>query len=113
MARFRYGPRRFRIGPIEMPLTIAVLIGLGMAGTLSAWMLDHSPQPASPWVPLVGELIWRGEAWRLLTYVFVENEPMNFLFAVLLLYWFGRNLCEDWGARRFVLVYLGLTVSAG
>ena len=109
----QYGPRRFRLGNIEMPITIAVLIGLNIVATLGAWLLDHTPHPATPWVMFTGEQVWQGEVWRLFSYVFVAMDPWSFLFGILLIYWFGKPLCDDWGARRFVLVYLGLAAAAG
>jgi membrane associated rhomboid family serine protease len=111
MARRRYA-RRFRFWRIDMPLTVAVLCALYIVTTLACWSLDHSPYPGSMWIMLTGEKVWSGEVWRVLTYAFGEDQPWNFIFGVLMIYWFGKDLCDAWGGRRFVLVYLGLAASS-
>ena len=55
---------------------------------------------------------WRGELWRLVTWVLVETEPLNLLFGGLVLYWFGRDLCDAWGERRFLLSYFAFPAVA-
>jgi membrane associated rhomboid family serine protease len=57
--------------------------------------------------------VWQGEVWRLVTWVLVENEPVNLLFGGLVLYWFGRDLVEAWGERRFLLAYFAVPAVAG
>ncbi len=57
--------------------------------------------------------IWRGEVWRLVTWVLVEDNPLNLLFGGLVLYWFGRDLVEAWGERRFLLTYFAVPAVAG
>jgi len=57
--------------------------------------------------------IWRGEVWRLVTWVLVENDPLNLLFGGLVLYWFGRDLVDAWGARRFLVTYFAVPAVAG
>ncbi len=52
------------------------------------------------------------ELWRLATWSFVEVSPFSLLFAVLFLYWFGEDLSVTWGPKRFLRVYLGLSLSA-
>ncbi len=61
---------------------------------------------------LVPALVWRGQAWRLVTWVFFETDPLSLLFGVLTLYWFGKDLCYAWGARRFVATFFGFSVVA-
>ena len=57
--------------------------------------------------------IWRGEVWRLVTWVLVENDPLNLLFGGLVLYWFGRDLVDAWGQRRFLVTYFVVPAVAG
>ena len=57
--------------------------------------------------------VWRGEVWRLVTWVLVEGDPVNLLFGGLVLYWFGRDLVEAWGERRFLATYFAVPAVAG
>jgi len=57
--------------------------------------------------------VWQGEVWRLVTWVLVEESPLNLLFGGLVLYWFGRDLVEAWGERRFLLTYFAIPAVAG
>lgn len=54
--------------------------------------------------------VLRGEVWRLVTWVFFENDPFSLIFGGLTLYWFGRDLCHAWGTRRFLVTYFVLAV---
>jgi len=57
--------------------------------------------------------VWQGEVWRLVTWVLVEDSPLNLLFGGLMLYWFGRDLVEAWGERRFLVTYFAIPAVAG
>jgi membrane associated rhomboid family serine protease len=59
---------------------------------------------------LVPALVWRGELWRLVTWVFFEADPLSLLFGALTLYWFGKDLCFAWGSRRFLATFFGFAV---
>jgi membrane associated rhomboid family serine protease len=54
------------------------------------------------------EAVLRGEVWRLATWVLLETDPLNLLFGALVLFWFGRDLSEAWGERRFLAAYVGV-----
>ena len=58
-----------------------------------------------------------GEVWRLLTSFFVHNPRSLFviILGMLALYWFGTDMEDLYGTRRFLRFYLlaGLTVSVG
>jgi len=55
-----------------------------------------------------GDVFRRGYAWQLVTYAFLHDPRslMHILFNMLFLYWFGRDVEEVWGTRRFLLFYL-------
>ncbi len=57
----------------------------------------------------------RGWLWQFITYAFLHdpNSLMHILFNMLFLYWFGTELEEVWGERRFIWFYLGGAVFAG
>jgi membrane associated rhomboid family serine protease len=56
--------------------------------------------------------VWRGEVWRLVTWVFFETDPLSLVFGALTLYWFGRDLCYAWGAQRFLATFFGFAVAS-
>src|ERR1700712_2811709 len=40
--------------------------------------------------------------WQVVTYAFVHNDPMHWFVNMLLLYFFGSQLEEIWGERRYI-----------
>jgi membrane associated rhomboid family serine protease len=63
-------------------------------------------------VALVPALVWRGQVWRLVTWVFFHDQALSLIFAALTLYSFGRDLCYAWGPRRFLLTFLGVSIAS-
>ena len=49
-----------------------------------------------------------GQVWRLFTYAFVAGPSIWFLFEMLMLYYFGREVENGLGWRRFAVLYTGL-----
>jgi membrane associated rhomboid family serine protease len=58
-------------------------------------------------------MVWAGQVWRLLTWGFFETEPISLVFACWLTAALGPDLCQVWGTRRFVAIYLSCAVLAG
>jgi len=58
-------------------------------------------------VTFVPERIFRGEIWRLITFVFVPMDfsPLYFLLSLMLYYYLGSQLESVWGSARFTLYY--------
>jgi membrane associated rhomboid family serine protease len=94
----------------RVPPAVGGLIALIVAASITGALGGQSGIPLRELGMLVPELVWRGQIWRLATWVFFENDPLGLLFAGLMLYWFGRDLAEAWGPRRFIAVYMGFTV---
>jgi membrane associated rhomboid family serine protease len=64
----------------------------------------------SGWLALAPSRIWRGELWRLGTWVFVESGPWNLILTCASIYKFGGELAPRWGdqrLRRFLIEVLG------
>jgi membrane associated rhomboid family serine protease len=57
-------------------------------------------------------LVWKGQVWRLVTWPFVEPDPIGLIFGCLSIYWFGAPLAAAWGSRRFLTVYAGVAAFA-
>jgi membrane associated rhomboid family serine protease len=62
---------------------------------------------------LVPALVLEGQAWRLVTWPFVDGDPVSLLFGALTLYWFGRDLAWAWGPRRLVTTWIVLGAASG
>jgi membrane associated rhomboid family serine protease len=92
-----------------LPLPVAWLAGL--TATLS--ILGALWRPLLAAGVLVPSAVWAGQIWRLPTWAFFDTEPISLVFACLLIAWLGPDLCQAWGARRFVAVYLSCAVLAG
>jgi hypothetical protein len=62
------------------------------------------------WAALVPARIWRGEVWRLVTWVFVEPGALALILTCASIYRFGGDLAPRWGdrrLRRFLIEILG------
>lgn len=61
--------------------------------------------------------LFKGQVWRLFTFIFVSNQKGFWLLIFLYLYyWIGTSLEREWGQARFTLYYLSgmlLTVIYG
>ena len=55
---------------------------------------------------------WRGKLWQPFTYTFLNNDPINLLFALLGLWMIGSALELRWGTRRFVTFYFATSALA-
>lgn len=52
--------------------------------------------------------IMEGQVWRLLTYMFIpQSSPIWFIFEIILLYWMGTSLEQEWGSFRYTLYIFG------
>jgi len=49
-----------------------------------------------------------GQLWRLFTYAFVAGPSIWFLFEMVMLYYFGREVENGLGWQRFAILYTGL-----
>lgn len=97
----------------RIPRVVGLLIGLTLGGSIvGAVGLRNGLETVLQSAALVPALVWRGQVWRLLTWVFFEMDPLSLIFGCLALFWFGRDLTQAWGPVRFLTTYLllaGLT----
>jgi len=61
---------------------------------------------------LMVSAVFRGQVWRLVTWVFYEMSPLALVFDCLTLYWFGSEVARTLGRRAFLAGYFGLAVIA-
>lgn len=78
-------------------------------GNLAVWfisMMDTTNTLMSMLAFSPGGL-FRGEVWRLVTFVFVPEQRSFWLILILYLYyWIGSSLEREWGNGRFTIFYL-------
>jgi membrane associated rhomboid family serine protease len=91
------------VPPAVGGLIIALLAG-SILGTISPGVRASAA--------LVPAAVFGLQVWRLVTWVFVETDPLSLVFGGLMLYWFGRDLSWAWGPQRFLATWFGLTAAA-
>jgi len=111
---FRFGSsRRFPSGLKWLILINVVVFFLELVLLLSGerrFAVVFGPLGLDP-----ADVFGRGYVWQLLTYSFLHS-PVNIwhiIFNMLFLYWFGREIEQAWGTRRFVTFYLTAAVFSG
>jgi len=97
----------------RVPVALGALISATVVASLVGVVGERNGLPLLRLGMLEPQRVLRGELWRLVTWVFFETDPLGLLFGGLTLYWFGRDLCETWGANRFVFTYIGFAAAAG
>ncbi len=94
----------------RVPSTVGGLISaIVLASLFGALGRGYGLVQVAALIPLE---VWSGQVWRLATWVFFEGDPLSLLFGGLTLYWFGRDLCFAWGARRFLVTFFGIAVAS-
>ena len=76
-------------------IACALLLSAGHGALLNAFAYNSSEVAA-------------GQLWRLFTYAFVAQPDIWFLFQMLMLYFFGKEVENGLGWKRFVILYAGL-----
>jgi hypothetical protein len=119
MRRFRGLDGSFYVLGIHVPAVVGLVIGVTLVLTIVGLVGARNgyPQLLSLTV-LVPSAIWTGQLWRLLTWSFVfipdsSLDGLNFVIGCFVLLWVASQLTAAWGARRFLLVYIGFTAAAG
>lgn len=99
----------------RFPAAVIFILALTLVGTIVGAVLFRNGVPMLAYVGLAPAAVWQGEIWRLLTWFFFAPGigPISLIFWALMLLVFGRDLCDAWGWRRFVGVYLGMGVLVG
>ena len=95
-----------------MPAAVGGLIVATVVTSLASAVGGRNGLPLHQFLLFDTGAVWRGEVWRLVTWVLVETDPLNLLFGGLVLYWFGRDLCDAWGERRFLVSYFAFPAVA-
>lgn len=98
----------------RFPVPVVFLATLTLASTIAGAVGFRNGLPV---VLELGSLaparVWSGELWRLLTWSFLEPNPLSLVFACLVMLFIGRDLCYAWGPRRFIRACLGIVAGSG
>lgn len=89
-------------------LSVEGLIRYVVAGNLLVFMLDLFTHGTSTlWLYFIPQLIFRGQVWRLVTFIFVPMSfsPLSFILTAVFTYFMGSRLEAAWGSARFTLYY--------
>jgi membrane associated rhomboid family serine protease len=97
-----FGGRVPRAVGLVLVLTVALSLVVAFGDRHAGSLFDRvSLEPAA---------VWRGEAWRVVTWAFVEPQPLRLIFGCYFLYWFGGDLGREWGSARFLRVFGALVL---
>jgi membrane associated rhomboid family serine protease len=89
----------------RMPWTVGLLLSVTLALSLFVAFGSRHSAPLFELAALVPADVWRGQAWRLVTWPWIEPSPLSLIFTCLFIYWFGKDLGFEWGATRFLQVF--------
>jgi membrane associated rhomboid family serine protease len=92
----------------RIPSAVGLLLAAIVVATVGSWLARDSA-----WAALFPERVLRGEIWRLVSWVLVQEDPTTLFFGGLTLWFFGPQLAYDWGEGRFLSTVIGLTAGAG
>lgn len=92
---------------------VGLLVGLTLGLSVMGAVGSRNGLPLLERGALIPAAVWRGEVWRLVTWVFFETEGLALVFGLLGLGWFGGDLSQAWGPRRLLGTYLGVAALTG
>lgn len=113
-------PRGSRLRPPAFslrlpPITLRLMIASGVV-TLGCIIAYHAgyPQILDAFVLQPAEVIPGFKLWKLLSFpFFLGPDPLNFLLALLVFYFFGAWFERTWGPRRFLWFFALANAGAG
>lgn len=94
------------VGGRRLPVVLAFVVGATLALSIAGAVSAQAGFPLVLGAALFPVAIWAGQAWRLVTWVFFETEPLGLIFNCLVIFWLGTDLVQSWGSRRFLAIYL-------
>jgi hypothetical protein len=107
---FRSGEEEplFHLGEFPVRL-ITLLVALHSAAMIATSFVLASGH--GEWIDLLlysSTAVAHGQLWRLVSYAFVASPTVWFLFEMLMLWYFGREVENGLGWKRFAILYAGL-----
>lgn len=108
-----YVVERTPVRPPRPSTVVIVLIVVTAVCAVLAAVADRYGLPFYQWAVLQPDAFWRGQIWRPITWMFVEDSPIGLALRLVLLYWLGGDLAAAWGDRRFLYRYFLFGAAAG
>ena len=97
-----------------LPRGVKGLIIANSAVFLLMWLVAPIERICMQWLALVpADVVTRFFVWQMVTYLFLHGGFMHILMNMLYLWFFGRDLEDIWGTRRFLQFYFFCGVGAG
>ena len=89
-------------------LMLYVVIGQIIVFVLDTVFQFTPLMSASLWLAFYRDAIFRGQIWRLVTFVFLpsDSNPFWLLLSCYFYYWIGQSLERAWGTTKFTVFYL-------
>jgi membrane associated rhomboid family serine protease len=97
----------------RFPFAVVLVAGLTLLASIAGALGSRNGVGLLRLVSLAPDLVWAGQVWRVVTWSFFDLDALGLIFAILMVLFFGRDLCQSWGGRRFLLFYLGLSAATG
>jgi membrane associated rhomboid family serine protease len=91
----------------RIPAAVGLLLAAILVASLGSWLAG-----GVAWAALLAEPIAGGQLWRLVTYVLVQQRPLDLLFAGIGVYFFAPPLVWVFGERRFLGIAATIAVGA-
>jgi len=60
------------------------------------------------WLPFMSGKVLHGQVWRVFTYGLYNPPSLDFVFDMLMIAWFGRDVERAFGRRSFLWLYAGI-----
>jgi membrane associated rhomboid family serine protease len=97
-----------------LPRGVKGLIIANSAVFLLMWLVSPIGLIFSKWFALVpADVVTRFFVWQPVTYLFLHGGFLHLLFNMLYLWFFGKDLEDIWGTRRFLQFYFFCGIAAG
>jgi membrane associated rhomboid family serine protease len=102
------------LGGGGLPRGVKGLIIANSVIFLLMWLVGPIERVFMQWFALVpADVVTRFFVWQLVTYLFLHGGFLHILFNMLGLWFFGKDLEDIWGTRRFLQFYFFCGVGAG
>jgi membrane associated rhomboid family serine protease len=97
-----------------LPQGVKGLIVANSVIFLLMWLVGPIGRVAMQWFALIpADVVTRFFLWQPVTYLFLHGGFMHILMNMLYLWFFGKDLEDIWGTRRFLQFYFFCGVGAG
>lgn len=96
----------------RVPPVVGLLLAITVTLSLLVAFGDRHAGAIFQATALIPRAVWDGQIWRLVTWVFVQPDPIGLIFGCLFLYWFGSDLVRAWGSAPFLQLYSWIVLTA-